>query len=81
MRVCRQRLQLRQSLRQRGIRVVIPRKRNERHCGPVDKGIYRERHRIEGCFNRLKQFRRMATRFEKLACHYEAMLTIACITL
>jgi transposase len=61
--------------------VVIPRKSNERRRGPFDKAAYRERHRIEQCFNRLKQFRRIATRYEKLACNYAAMLTIACIAL
>src|SRR5579875_3205618 len=71
----------RQYLRQHGIEVVIPRKRTERRRGPFDAGAYRERHRIEQCFNRLKQFRRIATRDEKLACHYLAMLTIACIVL
>ena len=71
----------RQYLRQHGIEVVIPRKRTERRRGLFDEGAYRERHRIEQCFNRLKQFRRIATRDEKLACHYLAMLTIACIVL
>ncbi|MGK2940480.1 MAG: IS5/IS1182 family transposase, partial [Immundisolibacter sp.] len=33
------------------------------------------------CFNRLKQFRRVATRYEKLAAHFAAMVTCACIML
>lgn len=31
----------------------------------LDKSVYRQRNRVERCFNRLKQFRRIATRYEK----------------
>lgn len=68
-------------LRQRGIRLTIPRKSNERRRGKFDKSIYRQRHRVERCFNRLKQFRRIATRYEKKAANYQAMLILACILL
>jgi transposase len=54
---------------------------NETHRGKFDKLIYRERNRVERCFNRLKQFRRIATRYEKNAQNYLAMLTIAAIML
>ncbi len=57
----------RQYLRQRGIGVVIPRKGNERHRGRFDRDTYRERNAIERLINRLKQFRRIATRYEKKA--------------
>ncbi len=67
-------------LRRRGIRVTIPHKRNERR-GRFDKAVYRERNRVERTINRLKQFRRVATRYEKLADNYLSMLTIAAITL
>ncbi len=50
-------------LRRRGIRLTIPRKSNERRRGKFDKSIYRHRNRIERLFNRLKQFRRIATRY------------------
>lgn len=52
-------------LQRRGIRLTIPRRSNERRCGKFDKSIYRQRNRVERCFNRLKQFRRIATRYEK----------------
>jgi transposase len=48
---------------------------------PVDQATYRERNRVERCINRLKQFRRVATRYEKLAVNYLAMITIAAILL
>lgn len=43
-----------------------------------DRQAYRQRNRIERLFNRLKQFRRIATRYEKRADNYLAMLTIGC---
>jgi transposase len=39
--------------------------------------VYRERKRVERLINRLKQCRRVATRYEKRARHYLAMLTLA----
>lgn len=72
---------IRRYLRRRGIRLPIPRKDNEKHRGQFDKAIYRTRNVVERCFNRLKQFRRIATRYEKNAENYLAMLTLASIQL
>lgn len=72
---------IRRYLRRRGIRFTIPRKDNEKHRGKFDKSIYRTRNVVERCFNRLKQFRRIATRYEKNAENYLAMLTLASIQL
>ncbi len=72
---------IRSYLRRRGIRYTIPRKRNERRTGPFDKVLYRLRNRVERLINRLKQFRRIATRYEKKAENYMAMLHIASILL
>jgi transposase len=66
-------------LRRRGIRYTIPRKSNERRSGPFDAAVYRERNQIERTFNRLKQCRRIATRYEKRAANYRAMIIIAAI--
>jgi transposase len=74
-------VKIRTFLRRRGIRITIPRKDNERHRGKFDKAAYRLRNRVERCFNRLKQFRRVATRYEKKAQNYLAVLTIASILL
>ena len=71
----------RRYLRRRGIRFTIPRRANERRRGPFDRQIYRGRNRVERTINRLKQFRRVATRYEKLAVNYHAMVTIAAILL
>jgi transposase len=72
---------LRRYLRRRGIRYTIPCRDNETHRAKFDKLIYRERNQVERCFNRLKQFRRIATRYEKNAQNHLAMLTIAAIML
>jgi transposase len=70
---------VRRYLRRRGIGAVIPRKANERRTGRFDQAAYRERNRVERLINRLKQFRRVATRYEKLAVSYLAMVTLAAI--
>lgn len=72
---------IRSYLRRHGIRYSIPRKDNEKHKGKFDKTLYRQRNQVERCFNRLKQFRRIATRYEKKAQNYLAMLTLASIKL
>lgn len=72
---------IRAYLRRRGIRYTIPRKSNERRTGPFDRFLYRLRNQVERSINRLKQFRRIATRYEKKAENYLAMLQIASILL
>jgi transposase len=71
----------RRYLRRRGIRTVIPTKRNERRSPTFDRVAYRERSTVERLINRLEQFRRVATRYEKQAVNYLAMLTIAAVLL
>jgi transposase len=66
-------------LSRRGIGITIPRKSNEKHRGRFDKELYKQRNRVERLFNRLKQFRRIATRYEKRAANYKTMLTLAAI--
>jgi transposase len=71
----------REHLRRRHLGAVIPTKSNQRRRQGFDREAYRARNRVERLFNRLKQFRRIATRYEKRACNYLAMLHIAAITL
>jgi transposase len=68
---------IRQYARRRGMRITIPRKCNEHHSGPFDRVVYRQRNRVERLINRLKQFRRLATRYDKRAENYRAMWLIA----
>ena len=67
----------RRYLQRRGIRSTIPRKKNEQRTGPFNRELYRERNRVERLINRLKQFRRLATRYEKRGKSYHAMWVIA----
>jgi transposase len=61
---------LRALIRQQGGRPVIPGKVNRKRNIPLDKDRYRSRHLIENAFCRLKDFRRVATRYDKLARNY-----------
>jgi transposase len=67
---------VRSFLRRRGIGAVIPTQKREPRRPGFDRGAYRQRNRVERLINRLKQFRRIATRYEKRAVNYAAMLTI-----
>ncbi len=72
---------LRDDLHRHHIRCTIARRSNERRRGPFDKQHYRKRNIVERLINRLKQFRRIATRYEKRAANFSAMITIAAIFL
>lgn len=71
----------RRLLRQRHITPVIPTKSNQRRNPRFDRAAYRERNRVERLINRLKQHRRVATRYEKRAVNYLAMIIIGFILL
>jgi transposase len=72
---------LRRYLRGRGIRAVIPAKADQRRQRGFDQASYRQRNRVERTVGRLKQFRRVATRYEKREAHKQAMVTVAAIVL
>jgi transposase len=79
-------------LRARGIAHTIPERADQRRnrtrrgrrggrpCG-FDQAVYARRNVVERAFNRLKQFRAVATRFDKLAAHYRAAVLIASLVL
>ena len=52
-------------LQQRGIEVVIPPKKNRKEPRAYDEVLYKARHLIENFFAKLKQFRAIATRYDK----------------
>ena len=60
---------------------VIPNNPSRAKKHPIDPELYAQRHLVECCFSKLKHFRRVATRFEKTARNYLAVLTIAAIIL
>jgi len=62
----------------RDSKAVIPPRSNRKNPRSYDCHVYGERHLVEFFFNRIKHFRRIATRFEKLADSFLAMIYIAC---
>lgn len=55
---------------ERGVEVVIPARRNRHQPREHDREIYKERHLIECCINKMKQYRRVFSRFDKLDSRY-----------
>ena len=72
---------IRRYLKGRGIGAIIPTKADEAPDPAFDRAAYRERNVVERLINRLKQWRRIATRYETRAANYLAMLTVAAILL
>ena len=77
---------IRADLRRRGIGHTIPERAdqqaNRRRGGrppAFDKQFYKHRNVVERCFNRLKQCRSVATRYDKTATSYQATVTIAAL--
>jgi transposase len=60
-----------------GMTVLIPSRKNSLEPRSYDPVIYRERNQVERLFNRLKNCRRVATRYEKTARNFLAMLQLA----
>ncbi len=68
---------IRQALAEAGAEAVIPSTRSRKTPIPHDKIAYKQRNLIERCFNKLKHFRRFATRYDRRAVHYLAFIHIA----
>ena len=65
-------------LAERDIEAVIPPKANRLEQREYDRHVYKDRNLVERFFNRIKQFRRIATRYGKLARNFFAMLNLVC---
>ena len=65
----------------RGGRGHIPTQRDRKVQRQVDPALYRQRNLVERFFSKLKQFRRVATRYEKTATNYLAAVLMACTRL
>jgi transposase len=57
---------------------VIPPKSNRLVQREYDKHIYKERNLVERLFNKLKNFRKLATRYEKIKKNFESLICLAC---
>jgi transposase len=67
----------RQAIANKAALAVIPSNPSRAQKHPLDRHLYAQRHLVECCFSKLKQFRRVATRYEKTARNYSAIVTIA----
>ncbi len=67
----------RANLIERGIIPCIPSTRSRKVPLPYDKELYRQRHRIENMFGRLKDWRRIAMRYDRCAHTFLSAITIA----
>jgi transposase len=68
---------IRRYLRAHGIRITMPRRKTESRTGPFARARYRQRSWVERLIHRLKQHRRLATRYEKCAENYRALWLFA----
>jgi transposase len=66
---------MRKAIAAKGAVAVIPSNPSRARKYPLDKHLYAQRHLIECCFSKLKQFRRVATRYEKTARNYLVVVT------
>lgn len=69
--------EFRGALEAKGIDPCIPPKRNRRIAIPFDKMLYRQRHKIENMFGRLKDWRRISTRYDRCAHTFFSAICIA----
>jgi len=72
---------IRADMEARGGSAVIPMKRNRKIIVEVDQQIYRLRNQVERCFNKLKNARRLATRYDKTLQSYLGFVHIASVRL
>jgi transposase len=72
---------LREAISEMKAEAVIPSTASRKVPIPHDKAAYKDRNRIERCFNKLKHFRRFATRYDRRAIHYLAFIHLAAIML
>lgn len=72
---------LRNWLKRRRIKAVIPSNATRRTPYPLDRAIYRRRNVIERMFGKLKNWRRIATRYDRLAKNYLAALALVSIVI
>ena len=72
---------LRAQLDAKGVTPVIPPQSNRLKIIIYDQEAYQQRNQVERLFNKLKQFRRVATRYEKLKNNFLAFVTLALIVI
>ena len=71
----------RQALAERGITACIPSKSNRKKPIEHDRTLYRQRHKIENMFGRLKDWRRVHTRYDRCAHTFMSAICIAAVVI
>ena len=71
----------RQTAREVGLKPVVPPKRNRREPWTYNKKLYKRRNEVERFFRRIKDFRRIATRYDKLDTMFLAFLNFVTIVI
>jgi transposase len=71
----------RDALKSKGIDPCIPSKRNRKTPVEYDKILYKKRHKVENMFAKLKDWRRIATRYDRCAQIFKSAITIAAIVI
>jgi transposase len=71
----------RQALAERGITACIPSKSNRKKPIEHDRTLYRQRHKIENMFGRIKDWRRVHTRYDRCAHTFMSAICIAAIVI
>jgi len=70
---------IRELIRQKKATPVIPRKQNSKvGNADIDWGLYKYRHLVENAFARLKHYRAIATRYDKLERNYASTVALGC---
>ena len=72
---------LREAVLANEAKAVIPPKSNRRTQSDYDKVLYKERNLVERFVNKLKQFRRVATRYDKLLANYRGFVILAAVAI
>lgn len=72
---------LRKKIEAQGGKAVIPPRRNRKQPHSHDADLYKERNKVERFFSRLKQFRRVATRYDKLRANFIGFVKLAAIAI
>jgi transposase len=68
-------------IKESGAIAVIPPRSNRKNPRAYDTEVYKQRNRIERCFNKLKHFRRIATRYDRKAVYFLAFIYLAATSL
>ena len=71
----------RRGLRKKGIRPCIPGRKHRKKPIPYNKALYRKRHKIENSFSKIKDWRRIAMRYDRCAHTFHSAICIAVVVI